>query len=124
MKFIIPDAGGVFQEVEISDGRRAGDLEIKILQKEEVDSVLDRNGRLRNTGVRTYLGKGDNTSMVLIGSLSALQAHLLMQEGTFWDDNKLRGWLKDLDNHLWGVLKGTTDRSFYMPGSSTREANA
>ena len=111
MKFALPDGGG-WQEIEVREGERFGDIEFRTISRERVDDVLAANARARNSGVRHYIGEGDNSSMMLLGSLSSLQAHLLMKSGVFWDDDALRRWFRDLDNYLWGVQRGTTPRAF------------
>ena len=101
MKFILPD-GSCNQTIEITETG-----EIRIQSWEDVTSVIKANEAERNAGEsHIQFGKGTQTSMVKLGEVSALKAYQLMKEGIFFDDAKLRGWFKDLDNYLWGVTRG------------------
>lgn len=101
MKFVLPD-GSCNQTIEITD-----EGEIRIQSWEDVSDVLAANERERNHGEsHIVMGSGTQTSMTKLGEVSALKAYQLMKEGIFFDDNKLRGWFKDLDNYLWGVTRG------------------
>jgi hypothetical protein len=52
------------------------------------------------------MGDGTQTSGRLLGSISPLQMQMLVEQGIFWDDDKLRKWFKDLDNYLWSASRG------------------
>lgn len=77
-----------------------------VQDKEDVSSILKVNAHLRSNNSPTYLGKGTETSGRLLGSISPLQMQMLIEQGIFWDDNKLRKWFKDLDNYLWSANRG------------------
>lgn len=127
MKFTLPDSAGCWQEITITDGERAGDVKIDLKICQEVDDVLSENAQVRRDGQRRYMGEGDNTTMMLLGRLSTLQAHELIKQGIFWDDQALRKWLRNLDNYLWGVMKGTTPRYFevkHVQGSQDQGGRA
>jgi len=74
-------------------------------QKEDVTALLDQNARERSESP-IYLGEGDNTSAMKVGSISPLMMMNLIEAGIFWDDKKLLAWFDDLDNYLWR----TTDK--------------
>ena len=101
MRFVLPDGDG-FQEITIKDGRKAGEVQIDLVSKEETKDIIEANKRAQRGAVQK-LGKGTQTSMELIGRLGNLQAHKLMQQGIYWDDDALKRWLNDLDNYLWRV---------------------
>ena len=103
MKFSMDDGNGVIQDFELKDGPKKGDVIVNMSLREAVNSVLDDNKRQRNFGRQT-LGKGTQTSMYKLGEISMLQAHILMQQGIFQDDNALRKWFNDYDNYLWRVV--------------------
>lgn len=98
----IPKSDGIgWTEAELdSDGV------LKLQDKEEVDFILDMNAYERNNGVKDNFGEGTQTSMRKLGTISPLQMQLLIEQGIFWDDDKLRKWFKDLDNYMWSVTKG------------------
>lgn len=100
MKFKLPDGEG-FQEITIREDVN-GDVVVDLISKEDVTAILEANKRAQRSAPTT-LGKGTQTSMVHLAELSCLQAHMLMEEGVFWDDNALRKWCNDLDNYLWRV---------------------
>lgn len=69
-------------------------------QKEDVTDVLRQNEIERREG-NIYLGEGDNTSAMKVGSISPLMMMNLIKAGIFWDDKALLKWFDDLDNYLW-----------------------
>ena len=105
MKFNLPDAGGGYQEITITEGGKGSTI-VTIQSKEDVEGVIEKNKRAL-TSDRQYMGKGTQTSMYKLGELSALKAHQLMKDGTFWDDKALRKWFADLDNYLWRCTNKT-----------------
>ena len=82
------------------------DGSLKIQDKEDVSSILRVNAHLRNSGQPVYFGEGTQTSARLLGSVSPLQMQLLIEQGIWNDDDKLRKWFKDLDNYLWSANRG------------------
>lgn len=102
MKFVLPDSGNVYQEFTLREDD-AGNVVVDIVPAEDVTDLIDANKRAQNED-KQVIGKGTQTSMFRLGELSALKAHQLMQDGTFWDDAALRKWFHDLDNYLWRVV--------------------
>jgi hypothetical protein len=82
------------------------DGSLKVQDKEDVTSILKVNAHLRNNNEKVYFGDGTETSAKLLGTISPLQMQLLIEQGIFWDDDKLRKWFKDLDNYLWSAERG------------------
>lgn len=75
----------------------------KIQDHENVENILKANAHERSISGGKYFGKGTQTSMKKLGSISPTQMMLLIEQGIFWDDKKLRAWFNDLDNYLWTV---------------------
>ena len=100
MKFRLPDGDG-YQEITIRENAD-GDICVDLVLAEDVTAILEANKRAQREAPLT-LGSGTQTSMRQIADLSALQAHMLMRQGIFWDDKALRKWCNDLDNYLWRV---------------------
>lgn len=82
------------------------DGSLKVQEKEDVSSILKVNAYMRNNGGKVDFGEGTQTSGRLLGSISPLQMQMLVEQGIFWDDDKLRAWFKDLDNYLWSASRG------------------
>ena len=82
------------------------DGSLKIQDKEDVTAILKVNAYLRGQNKPIHYGEGTQTSGKLLGSISPLQMQMLIEQGIFWDDNKLRKWFKDLDNYLWSAERG------------------
>jgi hypothetical protein len=82
------------------------DGSLKVQDKEDVTSILKVNAHLRGNNKPIYMGDGTQTSGRLLGSISPLQMQMLVEQGIFWDDDKLRKWFKDLDNYLWSANRG------------------
>ncbi len=99
MKFNLPDGDG-YQEITIRD--TADGVVVDMVNKEDVSAILEANKRAR-LELPSTLGRGTQTSAHQIADISALQAHMLMKQGVFWDDKALRRWCNDLDNYLWRV---------------------
>jgi len=105
MKFKLPDGDSAWQEVSISETAN-GDIKVDVYSAEDVTKVIEANKRAQSDTPLT-LGKGTQTSMKKIGSLSATMAHELMKKGIYQDDNALRRWFNDLDNYLWRTTAKT-----------------
>jgi len=88
-------------EAELED-----DGTIKIQDFEDVSHILKMNENIRNNKEAVYFGDGTQTHARLLGTISPLQMQLLVEQGIFWDDDKLRKWFKDLDNYMWSVNRG------------------
>ena len=99
----IPRGDGIgWTEAELdSDGT------LKVQEKEDVDFILKINEHDRNNNIKDDFGKGTQTSMRKLGSISLLQMQLLKEQGIWDDDDKLRKWFKDLDNYLWSASRGS-----------------
>jgi hypothetical protein len=82
------------------------DGSLKVQDKEDVSSILKVNAHIRNEGEPVYFGDGTQTSAKLLGSVSPLQMQMLIDQGIWWDDVKLKKWFKDLDNYLWSASRG------------------
>lgn len=104
MKFTTWDSTGVAQDFELKDGDKKGDVVIISRRRENVSDIIEENKRQAREEGRQTLGRGTQTSMYKLGSLSQLQTFNLIKQGIFYDDNKLRRWMGDLDNYLWRVL--------------------
>jgi hypothetical protein len=99
---IIPNVNGIgWTEAEYDSNGT-----LKIQDKEDVSSILKVNAFLRNSGGKVDFGEGTQTSGRLLGTISPLQMQMLVEQGIFWDDDKLRKWFKDLDNYMWTVQRG------------------
>lgn len=99
MEFSLDDGNGVIQDFKL-DADRQGNVTVTSRLREDVSSIIEDNKRLQNEGEQT-IGRGTQTSMRKLGQVSNLQAHMLMQQGIFFDDNAMRKWFRDLDNYLW-----------------------
>ena len=110
MKFSIEDSNGVIQDFELKSGPKAEDVIVNMSWRENVDDIIEENKRQAREEGRQTMGKGTQTSMYKLGSLSHLQTHMLMQQGIFQDDNRLRRWFNDLDNYLWRAVDKTRGR--------------
>lgn len=99
---IIPNASGRgWTEAEyLADGS------LRVQDKEDVSDILEVNALIRNADGKVYYGEGTQTSGKLLGTISPLQMQMLIEQGIFWDDNKLRAWFRDLDNYMWSVTRG------------------
>jgi len=80
---------------------------LKVQEMEDVDFVLKLNAYDRNNNIKDDFGKGTQTSMRKLGTISLLQMQKLKEQGIWDDDNKLRAWFKDLDNYLWSAARGS-----------------
>jgi hypothetical protein len=80
---------------------------LKVQEKEEVDFILKINEHDRNSHTKDDFGKGTQTSMRKLGTISLLQMQNLIEQGIWDDDVKLRKWFKDLDNYLWSAARGS-----------------
>lgn len=99
---IIPNASGRgWTEAEYN-----ADGSLKVQDKEDVSDILELNAAIRNSAGKVYFGEGTQTSGRLLGTISPLQMQMLIEQGIFWDDDKLRKWFKDLDNYMWSVTRG------------------
>ena len=105
MKFALPDSEGTWQEITIRDAADGG-VQIEMYSAEDVTDLIESNKRAQSEAPLT-LGKGTQTSMKKLGSLSAVMTHELMKKGIFQDDNALRRWFNDLDNELWRTMRKT-----------------
>ena len=99
MKFVVPDGDGAWQEVTIRDTPDGG-VQVDMHSVEDVSGLIEENKRAQSEAPMT-LGKGTQSSMKKLGSLSAVMAHELMKKGIYQDDKALRRWFDDLDNYLW-----------------------
>jgi len=80
---------------------------LKVQDFEDVSSILKQTEMERNSRQYVEFGeKGTQTSMRKLGTISPIQAQMLVEQGIFWDDKKLRAWFKDLDNYLWSSARG------------------
>ena len=105
MKFTLPDANGAWQEITIKDTLDGG-VQVDMHSVEDVSGLIEANKRAQSEKPLT-LGKGTQSSMKKLGSLSAVMAHELMKKGVYQDDNALRRWFDDLDNYLWRTVAKT-----------------
>lgn len=101
-KIYIPTSYGGITEAKLNSN---GELLIK--DHHNVDAILKQNAYERNNKNSGYLGKGTETSMKKIGSISPITMMNLVEQGIFWDDKALLKWFDDLDNYLWR----TTDKT-------------
>lgn len=95
-KVIIPGTTGGWTEAEMTSNG-----ELKVQDRENVDQILANNAYERNHTDGQYRGKGTQTSMKKIGSISPITMMNLVEQGIFWDDKALIKWFNDLDNYLW-----------------------
>lgn len=103
MKLSIVDQYGITQEFNIKDGERKGDVVIETYSMDDVDDIIEQNKKAQ-LGDRQTIGKGTQTSMYKLGSLSHLQVYNLKQQGIYDDDKQLRSWFNDLNNYLWRTV--------------------
>jgi hypothetical protein len=83
------------------------DGSLKVQDFEDVSAILKQTEEERNSRKYVEFGeKGTQTSMRKLGTISPIQAQMLVEQGIFWDDKKLRAWFKDLDNYLWSSARG------------------
>ena len=97
--FELNDGNGVIQQFKLEADKK-GNVVVSTGLREEVDQILEDNKRQQNDS-KQYMGKGTQTSMYKLGQISNLQAHMLIEQGVFFDDKALRKWFNDLDNYLW-----------------------
>lgn len=102
MKFVLPDSGNAWQEVNIREDAD-GNIIVDTVSVEDTTEVIESNKRAQAANRQT-MGKGTQTSMFKLGEISALQAYELMKQGIFQDDKALRRWFGDLDNYLWRTV--------------------
>lgn len=89
-----------------TEAEYTADGALKVQDHEDVSDILKINALIRNNADKIYFGEGTQTSGKLLGTISPLQMQMLIEQGIFWDDNKLRKWFKDLDNYMWSVTRG------------------
>lgn len=87
----------------VTEASLDSDGKLVVQDKENVDDILRMNAYERGISGDKYFGKGTQTSMKKLGSISPVMMMNLVEQGIFWDDKKLRAWFKDLDNYLWSV---------------------
>ena len=105
MKFALPDVNGAWQEVSITETAE-GDVKVDLYMAENVSDIIEANKKAQANSPLVF-GRGTQSSMKKIGSLSTVMAYELMKKGIYQDDNALRRWFNDLDNYLWRATEKT-----------------
>ena len=122
MKFVLPSVDGTWEEISITE-LDDNTVKIDVVPKQMVDDVLKENAFYRNSDKRYTYGKGTQTSMEHLAEISNLQAHELIKQQVFWDDNRLRKWCKDLDNYLWNTRRGKAPTYYPVKHVQDKQAN-
>jgi len=104
MKFRIHDNETTWQDFTIRDGDRPGEVIVDTHLTEDVTPILEQAKLERDMGPQ-YLGKGTQTTMKKLGSLSMTEVVSLMKSGVYYDDKALRKYILDRDRAAFRVDK-------------------
>ena len=104
MKFKIHDNETTWQNFTIREGEKKGDVIIDTQLVEDITPILEQAKRERDLGPQ-YMGKGTQTTMKKLGSLSMTETVALMKSGVYYDDKALKKYILDRDRKALRVDK-------------------
>ena len=104
MKFKVHDNDTTWQEFTIREGDKKGDVVVDTHLVEDVTPIIEQAKRERDMGPQ-YLGKGTQTTMKKLGTLSMTEVVSLMKSGVYYDDKALRRYIQDRDRAAFRVDK-------------------